>query len=100
MGWKSVKARLIKETVQSLVRLSIKMAVLSVILAADLSFFLFFRTYFPEDYEMVFQRLPWPNYLEKTFVTIVGLVTALSASFLIARMMLKHLLKSFSEDRK
>lgn len=96
MGWKSVKAGLIKETVQLLVRLSIKIAVLSAILAADLSFFLLFRTYFPQDYELIFQKMPWPDQLEKTFATIIGLITALLASFSIAHIMLKHLLKSIS----
>lgn len=101
MGWKSVKAGLIKETVQLLVRLSIKIAVLSAILAADLSFFLLFRTYFPQNYELIFQKMPWPDDFEKTFATIMGLVVALLASFSIAHIMLKHLLKSmYSEDRK
>ena len=75
-------------------RLSIKIAVLSLILAADISFFLFFRTYFPQDYELVFQRMPWPDDLEKTFAVMIGLVIALLTSFLIARIMLKSLLKS------
>ena len=75
-------------------RLSIKIAVLSLILAADISFFLFFRTYFPQDYELVFQRMPWPDDLEKTFAVIIGLVIALLTSFLIARIILKSLLKS------
>jgi len=76
------------------VRLSIKIAVLSAILAADLSFFLFFRTYFSQDYELFFQKMPWPDDLEKTFAVIIGLVTALFTSFSIAHIMLKHLLKS------
>jgi len=66
------------------VRLSIKIAVLSAILAADLSFFLFFRTYFPQDYELVFQKMPWPDDLEKTFAVIIGLVIATVTSFSIA----------------
>jgi len=76
------------------VRLSIKIAVLSAILAADLSFFLLFRTYFPQTYEIVFQQMPWPDDLEKTFAVIIGLVTALFTSILIARIVLKRLLKS------
>ena len=75
-------------------RLSIKIAVLTAILAADLSFFLFFKTYSPQAYEMVFQKMPWPDDLEKTFAVIIGLVTALLTSFSIARIMLKSLLKS------
>jgi uncharacterized protein YacL len=94
VGWKSVKAGLIKETVQLLVRVSIKIVVLSAILAADLSFFLLFRTYFPQNYELIFQKMPWPDQLEKTFTTIIGLIIALLASFSIAHIMLKHLLKS------
>jgi len=76
------------------VRFSVKIAVLSAILAADLSFFLFFRTYFPQDYELVFQKMPWPDDLEKTFAVIIGLVTDLLTSFSIAHIMLKRLLKS------
>ena len=75
-------------------RLSIKIVVLSAILAADLSFFLFFRTYFPQDYELVFQKMPWPDDLEKTFAVIIGLVTAILTSFSIAHIMLKSVLKS------
>jgi len=76
------------------VRLSIKIAVLLAILVADLSFFLLFRTYFPQDYESVFQEMPWPDDLEKTFAVIIGLVTAIITSFSIAHITLKHLLKS------
>jgi len=76
------------------VRLSIKIAVLSAILAADLSFFLFFRICFPRNYELVFQKMPWPDDLEKTFAVIIGLVIATVTSFLIARITLKRLLKS------
>jgi len=76
------------------VRLSIKIAVLSAILAADLSFFLLFKTYFPQAYEMVFQKMPWPDDHEKTFALIIGLGTALLTSLSIARTMLKRLLKS------
>jgi len=76
------------------VRVSIKIVVLSAILAADLSFFLLFRTYFPQNYELIFQKMPWPDQLEKTFTTIIGLIIALLASFSIAHIMLKHLLKS------
>lgn len=75
-------------------RLSIKIALLSAILAADLSFFLVFRTYFPHEYELVFQKMPWPDTLEKTFALILGLVTAVITSFAIIHIMLKRLLKS------
>jgi len=76
------------------VRLSIKIAVLSAILATDLSFFLLFETHLPQTYEMVFQKMPWPDDLEKTLAVIIGLATALFTSLLIARIMLKRLLKS------
>jgi hypothetical protein len=76
------------------VRLSIKIAVLVVILAVDISFFLFFRIYFPQAYEMVFQKMPWPDDLEKTFAIIIGLVTALLTAFSIAHITLNSLLKS------
>lgn len=75
-------------------RLSIKIALLSAILAADLSFFLIFRTYFPHEYGLVFQKMPWPDDLEKTFAAIIGLIVAILMSFLITRITLKRLLKS------
>ena len=75
-------------------RLSIKIVLLSAILAADISFFLIFRTYFPQEYELVFQKMPWPDTLEKTFALILGLVTAILTSFAITHLMLKRLLKS------
>jgi hypothetical protein len=78
-------------------KLLTKIAVLSVILAVDLSFFLFFKAYFPQAYELVFQRMPWPDNLEKTFVIIIGLVIATATSFSIAYMMLKRLLKSIKQ---
>jgi len=76
------------------VRLSIKIALLSAILAADISFFLVFRTIFPHEYELVFQKMPWPDDLEKTFALIIGLVTAILTSFSITHITLKRLLKS------
>jgi len=78
------------------VRLSIKLALLSVVLAVDLSFFLFFRTYFPHEYELVFQKMPWPDDLEKMFATIIGLVTAILTSLLITRITVKRLLQSIT----
>lgn len=77
-------------------RLSIKIALLSVVLAVDLSFFLFFRTYFPYEYELVFQKMPWPDDLEKMFATIIGLVTAILTSLLITRITVKRLLQSIT----
>lgn len=78
-------------------RLSTKIAVLSAILAADLTFFLLFTKYFPEVYEFIFQRLPWSNDLEKTFVIILGLVIAMVTSSSMVYMLLKHLLKSMQQ---
>ncbi len=75
-------------------RFSIKIAMLSVILAADLSFFLFLRTHFPQAYELVFEKMPWPDNLEKTFAIITGLVIATVTSLSIAYLMTKRLLKS------
>ena len=75
-------------------KLSTKITVLSAILVVDLSFFLFFKAYFPQAYELIFQRMPWPDNVEKTFAIIIGLITAIVTSFSIAYMMLKHLLKS------
>jgi uncharacterized membrane protein YfhO len=93
VGWKSVRVGLRRDGVV-LVRLSIKIAVLSAILAADLSFFLFFKTHFPQAYELIFQKMPWPDDFEKTFAIIIGLVTALLTSFSMVHIMVKHLLKS------
>jgi uncharacterized protein YacL len=76
------------------VRFSIKMAVLSAILVADLSFFLFLRTHFPQAYELVFEKMPWPDNLEKTFIIIIGLMIATVTSLSIAYSMIKRLLKS------
>ncbi len=75
-------------------RLSFKIVVLSAILAADITFFSFFKTYFPQGYELVFQGMPWPNNFEKMFAVIIGLFTALLTSVSIFHIMLKRLLKS------
>lgn len=97
MGWKGVRVDLERDGA-ALLRLSTKIAVLSTILAADLSFFLFFKAYFPQAYELIFQRMPWPDNIEKTFAIIIGLVTASLTSFSIAHIMLKHLLKSIQRE--
>jgi len=70
------------------------MAVLSAVLTADLSFFLFLGTYFPQAYELVFEKMPWPDNLEKTFAIIVGLVIATITSLSIAYLIIKRLLES------
>ena len=75
-------------------RLSIKVAALSVILAADLVFFLFFSTRLSEYYDQLFQAMPWADAQEMAFVVILGLVIALLVSFLLVRILVKRLLKS------
>lgn len=75
-------------------KFSIKIAVLSAILVADLSFFLFLGTYLPQVYELVFEKMPWPDNVEKTFVIIVGLVIATVTSLSIAYLIIKRLLES------
>ena len=75
-------------------KFSIKIAVLSAVLAADLSFFLFLGTHFPEAYELVFEKMPWADNVEKTFAIITGLVIATVTSLSIAYLMTKRLLKS------
>lgn len=72
----------------------VKIALLTAILAADLSFFLFFKTYLPERYENLFQMMPWPDTLEKTIAVIIGLGIAFLASFLIVHIIVNKVLKS------
>jgi hypothetical protein len=67
---------------------------LSAILAADLFFFLLFRTYFPQDWNLIFQRLPWSDDLEKMLATFIGFMIALLAALSITRAMLQHLFRS------
>jgi len=75
-------------------KLSIKIALLTAILAADLTFFLFFRTYLPQQYNLVFHSLPWSDNLEKTVALIIGLATALLTALSISNLIVKRLLKS------
>jgi hypothetical protein len=75
-------------------KLSIKIALLTAILAADLTFFLFFRTYLPQQYNLVFQSLPWSDNLEKTVALIIGLATALLTALSISHLIVNRLLKS------
>jgi len=75
-------------------KLSIKIALLTAILAADLTFFLFFRTYLPQQYDLVFHSLPWSDNLEKTVALIIGLATALLTALSISNLIVKRLLKS------
>jgi len=75
-------------------KLSIKIALLTAILAADLTFFLFFRTYLPQQYNLVFHSLPWSDNLEKTVAVIIGLATALLTALSISHLIVKRLFKS------
>ena len=75
-------------------KLSIKIALLTAILAADLTFFLFFRTYLPQQYNLVFHSLPWSDNLEKTVALIIGLATALLTALSISNLIVKRVLKS------
>lgn len=75
-------------------KLSTKIAALSAILATDLSFFLFFKTYLPEAYDFLFQAMPWPDNIEKIFAIIFGLLVAILSSSSIVYILIKHLLKS------
>jgi hypothetical protein len=75
-------------------KFSIKIALLIAILVADLSFFLFLRTYSPEGYERIFQMMPWSDTLEKTVAVIAGLVIALVVSFFIVHIMVNRILDS------
>jgi hypothetical protein len=75
-------------------KLSIKIALLTAILAADLTFFLFFRTYLPQQYNLVFHSLPWSDNLEKTVAVIIGLATALLTALSISNLIVKRLFKS------
>lgn len=81
-------------------RLSIKVALLTAILAADLTFFLFFRTYLPQQYNLVFHSLPWSDNLEKTIALIIGLATALLTSIALSRLIVNRLLKSLERGWK
>jgi len=81
-------------------RLSIKVAALSTILAADLTFFIFFPTRLPEFYDQIFQALPWANTLEMTVAVILGLVITLIVSFVLTRIIVKSLLKSIQRGNE
>jgi hypothetical protein len=73
---------------------SIKIAVLSVILAADLIFFLFFPTNFSNIYNQIYQALPWTDKLEMTFILFIGLALAIIISILLIRTIVKSLMMS------
>ena len=77
---------------------SIKIAVLSVILAADLTFFLFFPTNFSNIYDRIYQTLPWADNLEMTFILFVGLAIAIIISILLVQTIVKSLMKSIQGE--
>jgi hypothetical protein len=76
------------------VRFSIKVAALSVILVADLAFFLFFPTALTQYYNQIFQILPWADNLELTIIVIIGLIIAVITSILLVSTIVKKLMKS------
>lgn len=84
-------------TEKNQVRLSIKVASLSAILAADLAFFLFFPTALSDYYDKIFQTLPWEHNLELAVMLIVGLVIAITTSILLVRSITKSLFKSIQK---
>lgn len=75
-------------------RLLTKIIVLSGVLLADLLFFLVLRTYLPEAFGAVFQMMPWPDDIEKTFAIFTGLTVAVLSSASIAYVLLKRLRES------
>jgi undecaprenyl pyrophosphate phosphatase UppP len=75
-------------------RLSIKVTALSIILAADLAFFIFFPTRLTSIYEQIFQILPWSKDLELTIILAVGLTAAIITSILLVRTITKNIFKS------
>ena len=79
-------------------RLSIKVAVLSAILAVDLAIFLFFPTYLSDIYDKIFQALPWAYNLEVAIILIAGLIIAIIASILLVRTIMKSLFKSIQKE--
>ena len=81
-------------------RLSIKVAALSIILAADLAFFIFFPSTLPDIYDQIFKTLPWSNDLEITIMLSIGLIIAIISSILLVRTITKHIFKSIKGEKK
>lgn len=79
-------------------RLSIKVAVLSTILAVDLAIFLFFPTYLSDIYDKIFQTLPWAYNLEFAIILIAGLIIAIIVSILLVRTIMKSLFESIQKE--
>jgi hypothetical protein len=79
-------------------RLSIKVAVLSIILAADLVFFIFFPTTLTDIYQQIFQTLPWEHNLELTIMLAIGLTIAIITSILLVREITKSVFKSIQGE--
>jgi hypothetical protein len=80
------------------VKPSIKIAALSVILAADLAFFIIFPTHFSNIYNKIYQTLPWADNLEMTFVLFIGLAIAIIISILLVRTIVKSLMLSIQGE--
>jgi len=79
-------------------RLSIKVAVPSAILAVDLAIFLFFPKYLPDIYDQIFLTLPWSKNLEITIILAIGLLIAIITSILLIRTITKSLFKSIQGE--
>jgi hypothetical protein len=67
---------------------------MSIILAADLTFFIFFPTTLTDIYEQIFDVLPWSNNLEITIMLSTGLIIATTVSILLVRSITQHVFKS------
>jgi len=76
------------------VRLLTKIALLCVILAADLLFFFVLPTYFPKTFDTVFQMTPWPDDVEKTFAIFSGLAIAVLSSSVIVYILVQRFRKT------
>jgi hypothetical protein len=78
---------------------SIKIAVLSSVLACDLAFFLIIKQEFPQIYEWIFIQLPFPNDFEKTIAIFIGFIIAVLTALLIVRIPLTQLKKSMQGEK-
>ena len=74
-------------------KLSTKIAVLAIVLAADLLFFFFLETVSPSFIERIFQNLPWSDNVEKTVAIIAGLAIAVVTSSMIVYVLFNYLFR-------
>lgn len=70
-------------------KLQAKIAVLSIMLAVDLGFFL-----------VLFEEMPWPDDVEKTIATISGFVIAIMLSSSIAYILLQWVRETLKQGVK